>query len=104
MLSGCDALMLECNHDAHMLATGPYPPVLKQRVAGRYGHLSNAQAAALLGRLECGRLQHLVAAHLSEKNNTPALARAALSEALDCAEEWIATAHQERGLDWRQIS
>jgi phosphoribosyl 1,2-cyclic phosphodiesterase len=103
-LSGCDALLLECNHDPHMLATGPYPPPLRERVGGRYGHLSNSQAAALLGKLECGRLQHVVAAHLSEKNNTPALARAALGSALNCAEEWIATAHQERGLDWRQIA
>jgi phosphoribosyl 1,2-cyclic phosphodiesterase len=103
-LSGCDALVLECNHDPHLLATGPYPPPLRERVGGRYGHLSNGQAAALLEKLDCGRLQHVVAAHLSEKNNTPALARAALSRALNCADEWIATAHQERGLDWRQIA
>jgi phosphoribosyl 1,2-cyclic phosphodiesterase len=103
MLSGCDALFLECNHDPHMLATGPYPPPLQARVGGRFGHLSNPQAAGLLSKLECGRLQHVVGAHLSEKNNTPALARAALSAVLGCAAEWIGIADQERGLGWREI-
>jgi hypothetical protein len=49
-------------------------------------------------------LQHLVAAHLSEKNNTPALARAALAEAMDCDEDWIGIADQEMGFEWREIS
>ncbi|MEJ5210154.1 MAG: MBL fold metallo-hydrolase, partial [Burkholderiales bacterium] len=65
MLDGVDALVLECNHDADLLAAGPYPPALKRRVAGDYGHLSNAAAAALLARLDTRRLQHIVAAHLS---------------------------------------
>ena len=47
-LSGADALVLECNHDLDMLMNGPYPPGLKQRVAGRFGHLDNAAAAGLL--------------------------------------------------------
>jgi phosphoribosyl 1,2-cyclic phosphodiesterase len=84
-LRGLDALVLECNHDPVMLANGPYPPSLQARVRGRLGHLSNAQAAALLARLDHARLQRVVAAHLSEKNNHPDLARAALcgvSEAL----------------------
>ena len=44
-LAGCHALLLECNHDADMLASSAYPPFLKQRVGGRYGHLSNETAA-----------------------------------------------------------
>jgi len=103
-LNGCAALVLECNHDATMLANGAYPSFLKQRVGGRLGHLSNNAAAALLARLDNRRLQHLVAAHLSQKNNLPELAVAALSGVLDCAQEWIAVARQEQGLGWREIS
>jgi phosphoribosyl 1,2-cyclic phosphodiesterase len=102
-LSGCDALILECNHDSDLLANGEYPPYLKERVGGRFGHLSNAQAAELLTRLDCSALQHLVAAHLSEKNNTPTHAVLALSEALDCEPDWITIADQDDGLDWRSL-
>jgi len=102
-LDGCDALVLECNHDVAMLAAGHYPPSLKQRVGGRHGHLSNDQAAELLERLDGGRLQHVVAAHLSDKNNQPRLAQQALAGALGCAEEWIAVADQEQGLAWREV-
>ncbi len=104
MFSGCAALLLECNHDRDMLEDGPYPPALKQRVGGPLGHLSNAQAADLLRSLDKQWLQHLAAAHLSDKNNTPALARAALAEAADCDERWIGVADQESGLDWREMS
>jgi phosphoribosyl 1,2-cyclic phosphodiesterase len=103
VLSGCDALMLECNHDAQMLAEGSYPPALKKRVAGPYGHLDNEAAAALLAALDNSRLQHIVAAHLSLKNNTPPLAVAALSRVLSCAEEWVGVATQSEGFDWREI-
>lgn len=102
-LTGCDALLLESNHDRTMLANGIYPPVLKARVGGDYGHLSNDQAAALLRRIDCSRLQHIVAAHLSDKNNTPQLAGAALSAALDCSQEWIGIAGQDDGLGWREL-
>lgn len=103
MLDGCHALVLECNHDADLLANGDYPSFLKQRVGGRLGHLSNEDAAALLARLDNSRLQHLAAAHLSQKNNRPELAVAALSGVLNCAQEWIAVATQEEGLGWREI-
>lgn len=102
--AGCDALVLECNHDAELLAAGPYPGFLKARVGGDRGHLSNAQAAALLARLGGARLQHLVAAHLSDTNNRPELARAALAGALGCAPEWIGVAEQDAGLAWREVA
>lgn len=102
-LSGCDALVLECNHDPEMLANGDYPSSLKQRVGGRFGHLSNTDAAALLAQLDNSRLQHIVAAHLSRKNNTRELAIAALSAVLNCNKDWIAVATQEEGLAWREI-
>jgi len=102
-LDACDALILESNHDPQMLAEGPYPPALQARVGGGLGHLSNGQAAAILQCIDSSSLQHLVAAHLSEKNNRPDLAVAALSAALDCEPEWISLASQESGLDWREI-
>lgn len=102
-LSNCDSLILECNHDSQMLQSGSYPPSLKRRVGGVYGHLSNRQAADLLGRLDNSRLQHLVAAHLSDENNQPELARNALAEVMGCEPNWISVADQDQGLDWREI-
>ena len=102
-LMRCDALVLECNHDAAMLASGSYPYPLKQRIAGRFGHLENGAAAQLLAQLDTGRLQHVVAAHLSEHNNTPALAASALSAVLNRDPSWIGIADQERGSEWRTI-
>jgi len=78
-LSGCDALVLECNHDVGMLANGDYPYALKQRIASRFGHLDNEAAGGLLSRLDNSKLKHVFAAHLSQHNNMPDLARAALA-------------------------
>jgi phosphoribosyl 1,2-cyclic phosphodiesterase len=103
-LSGCHALVLECNHDATMLAEGDYPYRLKQRVGGRFGHLNNEDAGALLGRLDNSRLQHIVAAHLSRKNNAAELAVEVLSRVLDRAPDRISVATQEQGLDWLAIA
>lgn len=103
-LSGCDALVLECNHDPALLMAGSYPPLLKARIAGHQGHLANESAAELLRAIDCTRLQHLFAAHLSRENNTPALARAALSSALNCAADWIGIADQSAGFEWREIA
>lgn len=104
ILSGCHALVLECNHDSGMLMEGDYPYFLKQRVGGRFGHLNNQEAAAILSRLDASRLQHLIAAHLSRKNNTAELAVQALSGALDCEAGWVGVATQEEGFAWREIS
>lgn len=103
VLSGLDALVLECNHDLDLLMNGGYPPSLKQRIASRFGHLDNRTAAQLLVSLDCGRLQHLIAAHLSRQNNTPELARAAVAQALNCIPEWIGVASQDEGFGWREI-
>lgn len=103
MLSGCDALALECNHDRDMLWRGPYPPSLKERVGGRLGHLDNASAASLLAALDRSRLKHVVAVHLSQQNNAPVLARRALAGVLGCADDWVAVADQDSGLDWRSL-
>lgn len=102
-LSGCNALLLECNHDPDMLTRGPYPDYLKRRVGGPLGHLSNAQAASLLEAIDTDSLSHLVVAHLSEKNNTADLARTSLAMVMNCTRDWIAVANQARGLDWREM-
>ena len=103
-LSGVDALVLECNHDLDLLMNGSYPAQLKRRIAGRLGHLSNEASAELVRAMDCSRLQHLIAAHLSEKNNTPEMARAALAGALGCAPDWVGIATQEDGFAWREIT
>jgi len=100
MLARMDALVLECNHDRTMLEQGAYPPRLKQRVGGRFGHLENSQSAELLGKLKHDKLQCVMAAHISRKNNTPSLARRALAQALDCADDEIRVACQFAGFDW----
>lgn len=104
MIGCCDALVLEANHDIEMLATGPYPSYLKRRVGGPRGHLSNVQAAEFLDNIDCSGLQHIVAGHISEKNNHPDRARAALADALGCNADWVQAASQKEGLSWRSLS
>ncbi len=99
-LAGCDALLLEFNHDSEMLAQSAYPAWLKGRIAGPLGHLSNAHAAALLASLDRTRLKRLVAAHLSKKNNTPALALAAIAGVTGGDGIEVVVAAQEEGFDW----
>ena len=102
-LRRADALVLECNHDEQMLRAGPYAAFLKTRIAGRRGHLSNAQAARLLGRLDCARLRWVAAAHLSAQNNVKALACEALAAVLGCVAADVCVADQEDGFDWRVV-
>lgn len=103
MLAGVDALVLECNHDAAMLENGPYPVGLKRRVGGRFGHLENGQSAVLLEKLKHDKLQCVMAAHVSQKNNTAALAQRALARVLGCADDDVRVACQATGFDWIRI-
>lgn len=103
LLEKCTALMLECNHDIAMLAQGPYPPYLQARVGGSLGHLNNQQAAGLLHRIDHGRLRHLVAAHLSEKNNTPQLAKEALISVSSSLEDRITVSTQDGTTGWLEL-
>jgi len=102
-IDGVDGLLLECNHDPLMLAQGPYPAALKKRVGGLYGHLPNHEAQRLLSSIDHGRLQHVVGMHLSERNNRPELARAALASALGCLPEETSLADQQLGFTWREL-
>lgn len=98
-LSGCATLLLECNHDTEMLQAGPYPYFLKRRVGGDWGHLANEAAAAIAQAVLPHGLRRVVAAHLSEQNNRPDLARAALVAALGEAVE-IHVADGPTGSGW----
>jgi len=102
-LTGCDALVLEANHDLDMLWNGAYPKWLKQRIAGPFGHLDNEDSARLIGALDCSRLKHVVGAHLSQQNNRPEIVRTALARALNCEESWIGLATQDEGFGWRSL-
>ncbi|MBI4504160.1 MAG: MBL fold metallo-hydrolase [Chloroflexi bacterium] len=77
-----DLLVVDCNHDEERLWRGPYPALLKRRIAAPTGHLSNAQAAAFVAACATARRQTVWLAHLSAVNNTPALALAAVRETL----------------------
>jgi phosphoribosyl 1,2-cyclic phosphodiesterase len=99
-LAGCGTLMLECNHDAEMLAEGPYPWFLKKRVGGDFGHLANAAAAEAARAWLPRGLRQVVAAHLSRQNNRPDLARQALAQALGCGLQDVHVADQETGTPW----
>jgi len=101
-LAHCDALLLECNHDSELLAQSVYPPFLKRRVGGMYGHLSNAAAGEIARSVAHGGLRQLVAAHLSQQNNRPELARQAMLEALGSATE-IMVADAGAGTHWLDV-
>lgn len=81
-LADLDLLVLEANHDEAMLRAGPYPPSVADRIAGRFGHLSNRAAASLARQIAGPSLRQVVLAHLSESCNDPGVATAAVGEAL----------------------
>jgi phosphoribosyl 1,2-cyclic phosphodiesterase len=99
-LEAADLLVLEANHDTERLWRGPYPYPLKRRVAGRHGHLSNADASRLVSELaRDGRKRTVWLAHLSATNNTPTLALDAVSEPLSlegCAHIELAILERDR--------
>ena len=99
----CQSLVLEFNHDLPMLLDGSYPPHLKRRVGSDWGHLSNGQAAELLRRMDCGRLRHLVVAHVSEKNNSRERTEDALLAVLDSL-DGVTFADQTTGFDWLHLA
>ncbi|HET9823368.1 MAG TPA: MBL fold metallo-hydrolase [Burkholderiaceae bacterium] len=103
-LEGCDALLLECNHDGDMLERGPYPAWLKRRIGGARGHLANRQAADLLDRVAHDGLRHVVAAHLSRHNNRPELALAALHAASGRARPQLHVADMHAGCPWIDLA
>jgi phosphoribosyl 1,2-cyclic phosphodiesterase len=82
LFAGLDAAFLESNYDPQMLADGPYPQWLKQRIAGPNGHLANREAGELVNRFG-RRLRWLALSHLSAENNRPLLAMSTVKACLD---------------------
>ena len=102
-LSGVHALLLEFNHDSELLANSAYPPFLKHRVGGNYGHLSNTAAAEIARAVLHDGLRHVVAAHLSEQNNRPDIVRRLMAEALGGNEAEMLTATASQGSPWLDV-
>ena len=93
---GSELVILESNHDLAMLATGSYPPELQARIRGKNGHLSNDQSAAFARELVQSGAKTIILAHMSEENNTPALALKTIQSALpagsDAGVRWLVAA------------
>ena len=98
-LTGCHAVILESNHDLEMLRTGPYPYSLKQRIASRYGHLSNNDSADLARRLCAAGTKSLMLAHLSAENNTPQTALETHQAALAPFDVHLSVAHPNQSTE-----
>ena len=100
---GCHTLLVEANHDVDMLENGPYPPSLKKRVGGNWGHLNNAQTAKFVASVNgSGTLKNLIVGHISEQNNHIELASQALESHLETVEQVI-FASQNQPLDWVEL-
>ncbi len=95
-LKDCSLLILEANHDPAMLADGPYPWPLKQRIKGRTGHLSNEDSKKLLKEVRHDGLEHVILAHLSETNNTPQKVLSAFGQDMDHGNTKLSVAIQDR--------
>lgn len=103
-LNDCNALVLECNHDRQLLENSVYPPSLKRRIGGAYGHLSNSSSTQMLQAIDKSRLKTVIGAHLSQQNNTVALAHAAISAGLGATTAHIQIACQTDGFSWIAIA
>lgn len=100
----CDLLLLEFNHDREMLLNGPYPPALKRRVGGDWGHLANSQAVELLQSIDGDRLRHLVVAHISEQNNHPQRVQSLLAREMPTMLPRLVWADQQHGFSWLKVA
>jgi len=103
VLQNLDALIIEFNHDLDLLESSEYSYSLKKRISGKLGHLDNQTAADILGKIQFKKLKHLVAAHLSEKNNTEDLVKEAIVQKIECDRDWIKIATQGEGTSWQTI-
>lgn len=99
----CQGLLVEANHDLHMLATGPYPPSLKTRVASHWGHLNNAQAAQFLGAYALESVQQIVIGHISLKNNSLECVKRAFHGVISRAQA-VHFACQDEGFGWLELT
>ena len=102
-VSDLDGLLIEFNHCIERLRAGSYPPSLKRRVGGDFGHLNNFQALEFVQQLDHQRLQLLVAGHISEQNNCPELVSSML-EPLTSVIDRVEIACQKQGFGWLEIA
>ncbi|MBT3672492.1 MAG: MBL fold metallo-hydrolase [Porticoccaceae bacterium] len=100
--SFCHGLLLEANYDQDMLNNGPYPSFLKQRVGGKFGHLSNDQLGGFLGNIDQTNLQVILIGHVSEKNNHIEKVKVAIDDFVS-ARGSLAFASQEAGSVWIEL-
>jgi phosphoribosyl 1,2-cyclic phosphodiesterase len=98
----CDGLLVESNHDVEMLAEGPYPPSLKHRVGGAWGHLNNQQTLYLLQNIDLEQLQQLVIGHISQQNNSLSLVKDVIS-AIEGQLPAVHYACQDEGFSWIEL-
>ena len=103
VMKDLDGLVIEFNHCLQRLQQGPYPPSLKRRVAGSYGHLNNEQALTFVQQLDQERLQLLIAAHISEQNNCNSLVESMLAPFQQQIDR-VHVASQQQGFDWLSVS
>ena len=82
-LTGCTGVILEANYDEHMLQTGPYPQHLKNRIAGKRGHLANKDAGTFATYLAKNGTKYIMLGHLSNENNSPEIAFSEVARELD---------------------
>jgi phosphoribosyl 1,2-cyclic phosphodiesterase len=95
-LSRCNIIVLEANHDLRMLADGPYPWHLKQRIRSRNGHLSNLESKDLLVQIENSNLKYVILAHLSETNNSAEMALSEFAPVISASGIRVIVAEQHR--------
>jgi len=95
-LRGAQVLLIESNHDLEMLKNGRYHPMLKERVAGARGHLSNVDAGQLIVAVAWDGLKHVILGHLSEENNRPMLAYDTVGRILDAHDVRVQLAVADR--------
>jgi len=101
--TACNAILLEFNHDAAMLANSEYPASVKHRIAGHLGHLSNHQSGEFLDQLLPGALRFVVAGHLSESNNSRSEVRAKLDQIVNGHPCRFDVAFQDQATDWYSL-
>ncbi len=100
---GVNALLVECNYDPEMLRLGPYPRSLQERITSAWGHLANDQAGELVAELDHPELQHILLGHLSEKNNSDAVALDTMTGFVTDRHERIRVLKQHECSSWFPI-